>query len=371
MRLKAALNRTRGAWQDLQADRAERDHFAVFRGFYEALSSRRDIFYMFFTGGLLHWLVRAIHFVPDDVNLVILGSGLHSDEVSWLRQHVRRPLHVIELRVDDNTALDFVFRASRQNFGWLHIDCFVLNADLFREMAEIAPEVSTNFIWTNGKAGDHPVPHSAFVFVNQRAIEEIRRRGLPPSPRSYHYRGSTVGRYTGDRTSHSKVPVWRQIELLRRLLPAGADGLPVYPTGSSYFPLLSMFQLTAEALGFHLHPVRDLERGAAASSAQYSDEIIHVNGVATYRQVYREHAAADSSLPLVQFYPLLLQVDFAVLDQVGAETLPEIYRELHTELAAELLRLGIPPEGIRRNLHGFLQQRGIRPETCERIFGPA
>lgn len=370
-RFDAALYRARGAWHDLQADRAEWSSLAAFRGFYDSLPDRRDIFYMFFTGGLLHWLARAVRFVPDDVNLVILGSGLHPDEVAWIRQHAGRPFHLINLRVDDNAALEIVFRASRHSFGWIHIDCFVLNPGLFREMAEIAPDVSINGIWTNGRAGDHPVPHSAFVFINQRAIDEIRRRGLPPSPRSYHYHGSTMGRFTGDRTSYSKVPGWRQIGLLRRILPLGEDGLPVYPTGSSYFPLLSMFQFTADALGFRLHQVRDLERGGSASAAQYSDEIIHVNGVATYRQVYREQAAKDSSLPLVQFYPLLLQADSAVLDQAGTETLPAAYRTLQAELGAELQRLGIPPGSVRRNLHGFLRQRGIRPATCERIFGPA
>jgi|HubBroStandDraft_3_1064219.scaffolds.fasta_scaffold11882_3 hypothetical protein len=366
--LRTGLYRLAGRYHDLRALRAEKPQLAAFRRFHAALADPRDVVYMFFTGGLLHWVARAAALVPPEVNLVLLGSDLAAAELDWIRRNIARPCHHFDLRIDDNAALDYVFRVSRHNFGWLHIDCFVAAPELFAEMRRLADDVAINCIWTNGRVGGFEVPHSAFVFVNHAAIAALARRGLSPSPRSYHHRGSAIGRYTGDRPTFSKVPSRRQLALLRRRLPLDGDGLPLYPSGSSYFPLLAVFQLTAGELGFRLNQVRNLERGATASAAQYSNEILHVNGIGTYRQVYAEHPT-DLSLPLVQFYPLLLQADYAVLEQ-AAVTLPPSYAALAEELRSELARLGVPPERVRTNLAGFLAQRGIRPEVAMRLFGP-
>ncbi len=362
------LCRARGIYRESREGRRLSPHRRRFQEFLSELGGRPGMFYMFFTGGLLHYVLRALELVPAHVEVVLIGAALAPEEVRWIEENIARPFHHIPLRIDDNLAIELVFDSSRHDFGWMHIDTFVINPELFREMTNLAPGVSINCIWTTGSAGSHVIPHSAFLYVNHQAVAAVRGAGLPASPRSYDYRGSGVGRYCGY-PAFSKVPGGREVRTLHALVPRGGNGLPVYPSGSSYYPLLAVFQLSAYSLGFRQHQVRSLVRSSAAASDQFSDEILHVNGVATYREIYRRYGEKDKSLPLVQHYPLLLQLDYAVLDTV-ADRLPEAYRSLRKELQGDLARLGLPPEAAARNVRGFMQQMGLSSETGDRIVGP-
>ena len=363
--LQLDLCRARGAWRQAASAFAERRLRREFTAFYRGLAKRQDIVYMFFTGDLLHWLDRAVAFVPPEVNLVLIGSALSADELAWIAARYRRPFHHIRSRVDDNTVLELVFGLAEHNFGWLHIDCFVLNPRLFAEMAALDDDVVANCIWSHPAAAGSAVSalHTAFVFVNVAVVRELRRRGIAVSPSAYTYRGGTRGRTITSRPLYSRVPSRRHVELLLRVLPPNAAGLPQYPQGGSYFQLLVVFQLVANALGYRLHHVRELVRDGSGSAASFSDEIIHVNGVATYKQ-HKDRADTVGG----DFYPLLLQADFVMLAALGPSAPPR-YLALRAELEAELARLGLTPEAARRNLRGFLAQRGIAPQRLDLIEG--
>jgi hypothetical protein len=343
-------------------ERRDRDEFAAF---HRGLERRQGILYMFFTTGLLHWLDRALAFVPADVNLVLIGSDLTSEEIAWIRSRYRRPFHHIRSRVDDNTVLDFVFRNAEHDFGWLHVDCFVLNPGLFTEMMELADDVVANCIWSHPAAEGVQALHSAFVVFNFAVIRALREGGIEVSPYAYTYRGRSVGRTITHRKLYTRVPTRRHVEILRRLLPPGFAGLPAYPQHSGYFQILVLYQLVANALGYRLRHVRELVRDGTGSASNFSDEIIHVNGVATYKR-YKE---SDGSIG-GQFYPLLLQADYVMLTGLG-DGAPEPYRQMRGELEAELGRLGIPRAAARSNLRAFLAERGIVEERLDRIVGAA
>jgi hypothetical protein len=366
LRLRLDLYRARGAWRQAASALAERHDRREFASFYRRLARREEIIYMFFTGELLHWLDRALAFVPPEVNLVLIGSDLSAAEISWIRTHYHWPFHHIRSRVDDNTALDFAFRMAEHNFGWLHVDCFVLNPRLFAEMAAIGDDVVANCIWSHPTSAGGTVAalHSAFVFLNFAVIRQLRQSGIEVSPCAYNYRGGPLGRTMTHRKLYSRVPTRRHVELLGRVLPPGPAGLPQYPQGGGYFQILVLFQLVANALGYELHHVRQLLRDGTGSASSFSDDIVHVNGVATYKR-YKE---TDDSVG-GEFYPLLLQADYVLLSALGPSAPPR-YRQLLGELEAELVRLGIPRPAARRNLHGFLAQRGIAPARLEMILGP-
>lgn len=364
-RLRFEFYRVRGVWRHAVSDLAERQDRRELAAFYRALERREDIVYMFFTTDLLHWLDRALAFVPADVNLVLIGSDLSADEIAWIRSQYRRPFHHIRSRVDDITVLELVFEMAEHNFGWLHVDCFVLNPQLFREMAAIGDDVVANCIWS------HRVPestslalHSAFVFLNFAVIRKLRASGIEVSPSTYNYRGGPKGRTITHRKLWNRVPTRRHIELLLRVLPPGYAGLPEYPLREPYFQVLVLYQLVANALGYKLHHVRELLRDGTGSASSYSDEIIHVNGVATYKR-YRE----DEDNIGGQFYPLLLQADYVMLAALG-DGAPPRYRQLRGELEAELERLRIPAPEARRNLTAFLAERGVAEERLDKIVRP-
>jgi hypothetical protein len=362
-RLRLGYHRTRGAWRQTLAARHERQDRREFAAFYRGLPRREDIIYMFFTSDLLQWVHRAVSFVPAEANLVLVGSGLAAEEVAWVRARYRWPFHPIRSRVDDNTALGFAFEVAEHNFGWLHVDCFVLNPRLFAEMAALADGVVANCIWSHPGENGLGALHSAFVFLNFAAIRDLRARGIEVSPYSYHYEGGPAGRTASHRPLYSRVPTRRHVELLRRVLPAGESGLPRYPQGGSYFQILVLFQLVANALGYRLHHVRELVRDGSGGASSFSNDIVHVNGVATYR-------ATRETDPTIggRFYPLLVQADYVMLSTMGDEPPPR-YRQLLAEAAAELERLQIPPAGVMRNLGAFLASRGIAADRVAMILG--
>lgn len=364
-RIRLELHRTRGAWRQAASAFAERRDRREFAAFYRLLARRENIVYMFFTTGLLHWLDRAIGFVPADVNLVLIGADLSADEIAWIRSRYRRPFHHIRSRVDDNVVLDFAFRMAEGNFGWLHVDCFVLNPRLFAEMAAIADDVVANCIWSHPAAGGAAALHSAFVFLNFAVIRALRERGLEVSPYAYHYQGSSAGRTITSRKLYSRVPRRRHLELLGRVLPPADSGLPQYPQRGGYFQILVLFQLVANALGYRLNHVRELLRDGTGSASNFSNDIVHVNGVATYK-AYKETDPTIGG----RFYPLLLQADYVMLAALGPD-LPSRYRQLRGELEAELGRLGIAAPEARRNLGAFLAERGIAADRVAMILGRA
>ncbi|HKH48537.1 MAG TPA: phosphopantetheine-binding protein, partial [Thermoanaerobaculia bacterium] len=364
-RLRLAYYRARGAFRQALSAGAERQDRRDFAAFYRGLERREDIVYMFFTSDLLHWLDRALAFVPPEVNVVLIGSDLTADEIAWIRSHYRRPFHHIRSRVDDITVMEFVFQMAEHNFGWLHVDCFVLNPSLFAEMAAVAEDVVANCIWSHPIEGSSETAlHSAFVVFNFAVIQKLRASGLEVSPSTYNYRGGPKGRTITHRKLYNRVPTPRHVELLRRVLPPGFAGLPEYPLRDGYFQVMVLYQLVANALGYRLHHVRELLRDGTGSAQSFSDEIVHVNGVATYKR-YKDAGDTVGG----RFYALLLQADYVLLAGLGGEAPPR-YRQLRGELEAELERLQIPRAAVQRNLRAFLAERGIGEDRLNRIVGP-
>jgi hypothetical protein len=362
--LQLTLRRLRGAWRQALTDRAYSRQLADFQRFHASLPDPRNVTYMFFTSGLLHWLHRALKFVPPEVNVVLLGSALSADEIAWIRSHHDRPFHSVDAWVDDITVLDFILQTTRHHFGWLHIDCFVLNPEIFPEMMTLGEDLVANCIWSHPENGVETL-HSAFVFLNYDAIEAVQRAGVEVSASTYSYTGSSVGRTVTDRRLYSRVPTPGQIELLRKVLPPDPTGVPSYSQEGSYFQLLVMFQLLAQALGYRLNHVRALVRDGSGSAAHYSNEIIHVNGVATYRRTAESARTVEN-----RNYFMLLQADYTILSLMG-EDLPEAYTRMKGELERELRRLGVSEEQTRLNLFSFLLTRGVSQERCAQILSAA
>jgi hypothetical protein len=191
--------------------------------FYEDLADKRGLFYLFVSSGLLHGARKALQFIPEEVNLAVIGSSLTPGELRWLRDNVARPIHHIELPVDDETVWDFLFRANRHDFGWVDSDCFVLNPALFDNLAAIGPEVAVRCTWTHRlgldrlAGGARPVllARTHLMVVGAGPLREVQRR-VGVSACTYNYEGSREGR-TFERALYavSKMPTRQQILITR------------------------------------------------------------------------------------------------------------------------------------------------------------
>lgn len=357
----------RDAWYALR----ERPHLRRFQAFYDRLPDRRNPVYMFFTGGLLHWVRAAERLVPREVNLVLVGSAIPPDERRWIAEHLHRPFHNIELSVDDNTVWEFLFAVNQYNFGYLDIDCFVLEPSIFGEMAAVDPGVALNATWAYRAGTDDEVTIgcSHFVFLNATVIHELRNRcGI--SPTNYDWRGS-VHALTHPRT-YCRIPTAKQRRLLLKVLPPDASGRPAPPGDSPFFDTLVAYQAVAHACGYPTRQVRQLAHrtqavldptaAAAADGGRIwqqdmSDELVHVGGVSYYHRWF--HSPALRGLYQAAEHALL----------ADADTLPPSYAARRHRLAGELAHLGIDPDAaaglVQRHL---VSDRGLSPEAAGRIL---
>ncbi len=361
-RLDLAYSRGRSMVRRARSDRQERPERDAFQAFYDRLPNQNHVLFMFFTGSLLHWVARACSFVPEHVNLVLLGSDLSAEELVWLRAHNRRPFHHIAERIDDNTALEFIFEHAEQDFGWLHIDCFVLNPELFDDMQRFPEDVAINCIWSQPGYNGLATLHSAYVVFNHQVLMTLRQQGIDVHPGAFHYQGTAAGRTAVHRPLFSRVPTNRQLELLSKVLPLDRTGLPKYPKGCDYFQVLVLYQLVAHAMGYRLQQVRPLIRDGSESANNFSSEIIHANGAATYQKRH------DTQADIARFYPLHLQVDYAMLIAAGP-ALPSQYGKLRAVLESHLARHGLSQDRVVGHLTAFLLNKGISEESCARVLG--
>jgi catechol 2,3-dioxygenase-like lactoylglutathione lyase family enzyme len=361
------LAKARSSWRHARAALEERPHLKEFREFYETLPSQTDVFYMFFTSGLLHWVVQAESFVPKDVNLVLVGSALEQSEIEWISRHLDRPFHHIRLAVDDVSVWEFLFAVNRHNFGWLDIDCFVLNEGLFKEMTELGDRTSLNCTWSGESGHGFAVANTHFLFLNVEAIKAVRARGASPSPCTYDWNGSS--RLFPPRECYMRIPTRRQRELLLDVLPAESSGVPAMVAGGAYYNTLVVYQLLARAVGYEIHPVRPLARrcrtpvDARSTDPEHwpedmSDELFHLFGVSYYRNFRFENGIRA----------LYLAAEHVMLEN-AVEILPPMYRAKLSQMQGELRGAGAAPEEARSLFREHLiSGRRLSPTAADRAL---
>jgi hypothetical protein len=321
--------------------REEARHIEELRTFYRGLADKKDIYYMFFSEGLLHWAVKALSYVPENVNIVLLGTGLPEAEAEWIARNVSRPFHNIRLRIDDQIAWEFLFEVNQQSFGWLDTDCLVLNGDLFGELAALDPATSLNCAWSWDSGFGFPLGNTFFMFINERAVALLRKQGPWASPSSYHYWWENL--HVPGRRCYSRRPTGAQIKRLRGILPAGDSGRPATPSGMPYFDTTVMYQILARSYGLGIGRVRELEgfghlRGRPVQD-ESSNELLHIGGV----------SKADALDELSGFFNstgvrlLYLVAEYIMLDGV-ADQLPPYYADRLAQVVAALARNGLTPE---------------------------
>jgi hypothetical protein len=342
-------------------------HLDAFRAFYEQLDNKRDIFYMFFTGGLMHWAVKAASFVPPEVNLVLLGSNLSEAEREWLAKNLPRPLHHIDVHTNDWAVWDFLFDVNRYSFGWLDIDCLVLNGDVFDDLTVLPADASVNCLWSYDSGFDFRVANTYMVFVNAEAIRDLRGRGIPVWARPHDWHGGDRSAQAGKRCFY-RIPTRREARTMLQVVPPDDKGRPRPPGSHAFFDTLSIYQILARSIGYRTNQVRDLDNPMlgpvepgelpAPQPQGMSDELIHVGGISYYHAHFREPATR------VRY----LAADYVTLAALAPHLPPEYGDQLHS-VGEELRSFGVEPESAADALRDFLQHvGGLSPAGAERAL---
>jgi catechol 2,3-dioxygenase-like lactoylglutathione lyase family enzyme len=359
------------AAEDRRATREEKAHLAEFRAFYDGLPNKTDIVYMFFTAGLLHWAAKAIQYVPAEVNLVLLGSALPDDELDWLGT-LGRPVHHVRLHIDDKTAWEFLFAANQRSFGWLDIDCLVLEPRLFAEIRDLRSSDAMNTVWYQDSAFGFPLACTYFTFVNIDAVRAVQATGLDVSPSVYSSRRFDRG--VAGRACYSRPLRRRLRDRLLRVLPADHRGLPTPPAGMTMFDTTVVFQLVSRTLGYDVRQVRGLARRGQHREGpgtdayeEISDELVHIGGV-SYGNALTEFSALFHSIDTRLRY---LVADYVALVDARPR-LPQSYAVRLARVIEELDRLGIGTDAALDVARQHLgQARGLSAAAIEKVLRSA
>jgi hypothetical protein len=342
-------------------------HRRKFAEFYERLPEKENVFYTFFTGGLLHWVDKATRLVPDHVNLVLFGSALPDEEQQWIRDNMDRPFFHLEPRINDKIAWTFLFDTNQENFGWLDIDCLVLNPALFDEISEISSHDALNGTWWYDSGYGFHLAATYFVFFNAGVIRELRSAGLSVSPNCYSFESINCTIALNGEPHYSEVLTAPLKEQLLRVVPPDEHGRPRFPEGDEhYFDTTVTHQLMARGLGYGAHHVRDLRRrgwgGTGRDFEQISDELIHIGGISYgggLSEFSRRFHAPNIALRF-------LLAEYVTLD--SADRLPPAYAERRSLVAAELTQAGLPShaahDAARRHL---TEERGLSADAAHII----
>nr|WP_154958158.1 hypothetical protein [Paenibacillus xylanexedens] len=344
-----------------------------FQQFYNQLENKSNIFYMYFTKGLLHWVDQCLDFIPEDVNLVLIGADLSEEEIKWVRGRTLSPFHTFPRYFDDKTIWEFLFQTNQQHFGWIDIDCFVLNKNLFQEMTVFEKDVAVNCVWSYYD-DYHPVESyktkldilkTYFLFINIDVVKALQKRGITVSPCTYNEEVSSLGRHP-DFTSCIITEELK--DMLRTILPQKEDGSLVYPLimrGSEerrFIDTLVMYQLIAQYCGYRLNKVRPFKIGTTLDQ-YFSDEAVHIGGSSWYK-TYMDPNAGFSELSV--YYEDILSIDFIIMVR-SVERLPSVYGIKKRIMQAELNNRGISLNQARERVVKLLIKSGLQEASVNRL----
>jgi len=280
--------------------------------------------YCFFTRGLAHWAVKMQEFYPPDRHLVLIGGDLTADEVAWLRRRGDRPLFNIERPADDKVAWELLFDANRTDFGWIDVDCLLLDEALLDEMAVLPADAAMNSLWSHTVRDGLAVPYPHFVFVNHAVLRGAAMAGLGVGPATYRYQPGDdhLGRQV--RWGVHRVLGGEAAAAIDRALgaPWGERDEP-YFNERPFFEPLQAYSLAAHDRGFRLNEVRSL--GDRRDEDHWSRQIIHASSIAY---------VTNPAFPWDRFpkaprerYMLILVADQLLLLDY-ADEMPDAYREI-------------------------------------------
>ncbi|MDR2933002.1 MAG: hypothetical protein LBV27_07830 [Oscillospiraceae bacterium] len=322
-----------------------------FRAF-RALHKSENPFYVFFTTELLFWAVKSLSFVPDDVNVILIGAGLTDEEKRFLDTRVNRPLFLIDEYCDDNDAWKLIFDGSESDFGWMDIDCFVFNPGLFYEMTRMDGETAINCAFSCRGTGNPDIVflNSYFLFVNADVRDKLTALGYPLSPRTYIYSEKDKVIHT-----HSDILTQTHKNVVGHYF---ADG--VYPgtVEIDFFDTMLLYQLIARHHGYRLALVRDQN-----PDNYFSNDVIHIGGSSNFS---KPHAAVFDLGPMKD-HAHYLMIAYNILSQ-SVSQLPAHYTLKRKQLRYELFKMGVQEDKIADYLMTYMRAQNLSEETIERLL---
>lgn len=155
--------------------------------FYASHDIQEGAYFIFFTSGLLMYVVQFLEFVPQDIQFVLIGCNLTNDEVIVLRSQYIYPMFFFQQKgTTDQDVLDMLLECNTNNFGYCDVDTLLLNPKILYNAMCLSDDTVINCYRTYKVFGNIDICETNFMYFN---IKECRKIGL--SVKSYTYEQTT------------------------------------------------------------------------------------------------------------------------------------------------------------------------------------
>lgn len=315
---------------------------AEFQSFYQGLKERTNIFYMYFTSNLLHYAMESVSLVPVEINLVILSSGLSEEECRCTHRFFGRPHLNFSTKYHDTCIWDMLHRETKGNFGWLDVDCFVYNPELFCQMMDLTEDVALNATWARPYdyyGVDGLFANTYFLYVNSKILKAMTEK---------YPEISLIPRVFSDLEGE---PIYGNYKYLTeeetRVLKERYPGVIHNPKG---YDTTHHYQIMLRAEGHGIRRIRELNQLAT----YYSKELLHLGGC------YRIHEATlDKGLRRV-YFRFNMRYSYYLLHKY-ARQLPRQYDEFQRSFAENMKRnkLSTDIDDVLESVMQYAERNGI------------
>jgi len=237
----------------------------LFQEFYANLESKKDIFYMYFTGNLLHYALESTALIPNEVNLVLITSDLTQREIQTIQKIIHRPHINLPNKYHDGYIWDMLIENNEFDFGWIDVDCFIFNPQIFKEMKIFTEDnIAINTVWArkyDEYCVDYYFANTYFLFVNISIYKHVTSL--------YHDVTMMPSVYN---TQSDKIVFEAYKTIGRKLF----NSLKIYynKLDICLFDTTHLYQMLFYISGFKINRIRNLDQ----ISTYYSQEALHLGG---------------------------------------------------------------------------------------------
>lgn len=273
----------------------ERQVYQLLKLFYDRLPQKKDIFYMFYTKGLLPFVLKSIEFLPSECRLVLISSNLTLEEKEFSNQHLSYPILHIPFDFDDKILWNVLLKVNLFNFGWLDCDTFIYHPDLLDKMKQMNSDTVMNGYWYEKFFGERLI-NTYLLYINVNLAAKI---------------GLTFYKYTDNLDMLSQMSTLRPP---KQTLGALSERIPlgIYNSGFEYDTSI-LFQLYASCIGYKTHIV-SLEPNKAA----------HVGASIIFSRLFNDFDRKMCTTDTVLIRPLLVG---EALTKQFEKILPQRYQD--------------------------------------------
>lgn len=239
-----------------------------FKKFYEQLSYKQGIIFIFFTSGLLFFLRKALCNISKSIKIILLGAGLLEIEVNWVLDHYAYPFYIFEKYIDDRFVWELLFNTCSSDFGWLDVDCFIKNPDLLNELCDIDTNTAVNTVWSFKSEYISQIEfiNTYLVYVNVFVLQQVRNSINPSlSPSVYIYPEDPPFTYAEYKIINPEQS-WGIDEIISKRLHSYRY----------FFDTLHFYQIVATGQGYLCEKKRNLINHVNGLENYFSNEIIHI-----------------------------------------------------------------------------------------------